>query len=230
MDEADSKTLDTRCLEILSPDEREKYQRFHYHRDRRLYLAARTLIRATLSEFGDRPPDAWIFKTNEHGKPYLDPAAGRSSLRFNLTHAAGLAACVVAFGLEVGVDAENIQRKTEPGLSSRFFAPPEQAQLEGLSGESRLRAFFDIWTLKESYVKGRGIGVSLPLRSFGFTLPDDDCGTIVFSPPAEDRADHWSFFRFRPGPCHTLAVAVNHPPEFEPRVGTSRAVTPADLL
>ncbi len=230
VEEAGDQALDDRCLEILSPDERERYQRFRYHRDRRLYLAAHTLLRATLSEFGQRPPQTWAFEFNEHGKPFLHPEFGDPPLYFNLTHAAGLAACVVVSGLQAGVDTESLDRKTDPGLSVRFFAPAEQAQLEGLSGKERQLAFFDIWTLKEAYVKGRGIGVSLPLRSFGFTLPAEDSGTIVFSPPADDRADNWSFFRFRPGPRHTLAVAIHHPSGLEPRAGTSRAVSLSDLL
>jgi 4'-phosphopantetheinyl transferase len=230
VEESGDESLDTRFLAILSAEERARYQRFRFDRDRRLYLAAHTLLRFTLSEFGDQPPEDWAFGANEHGKPFLDPGFGDPPLHFNLTHAAGLAACVVARGVEVGVDAESIHRKTEPGLSGRFFAPKEQAQLEGLAGEPRQRTFFDIWTLKESYIKGRGIGMALPRRSVAFALPTDDRDTIGFTPPPGDPSGDWRFFRFRPDPHHTLAVAVNQPPDTEPRVGSSSAVTLADLI
>lgn len=229
VEETGDRDLDARCLEILSPEERSRYGRFRYHRDRRLYLAAHTLLRATLSHYGSVTPREWSFHTNRYGKPHLVPDNGSPPLRFNLTHTAGLAACVVSTAYEVGLDAEHLDRKTDPGLADRFFSPVERAQLEGISGEARQRAFFDIWTLKESYVKGRGIGVSLPLRSFGFTLPEDDRGAILFSPPLGDLANRWSFFRFRPGPHHTLAVAVNHPPGAGPLLLSSRVDSLADL-
>lgn len=73
-------------------------------------------IDGKLESPGHRPPKTWSFATNEHGKPFLSPDVGDPPFRFNLTHAAGLAACVVSYGLEVGVDVENLERKTEPGL------------------------------------------------------------------------------------------------------------------
>lgn len=230
VEETGDEALEARCLAILSPEERARHGRFRHDRDGRLYLTAHTLLRATLSEFRALSPEAWSFSANRHGKPHLVPDNGGPPLRFNLTHTAGLAACVVSADFEVGLDAECLARQTDPGLSGRFFSPVEQAQLEGLSRNAKRRAFFDIWTLKESYVKGRGIGVSLPLRSFGFTLPEDDRGTITFAPPLGDLANRWSFFRFRPTPDHTLAVAVNHPPGAEPLLLGSQVASLADLL
>ncbi len=230
VDKTGDELQERRGLELLSPEERGRYRRFRYDRDRRLFLAAHLLLRTTLSEFQDRPPDAWTFGSNKHGKPHIVPDNGEPPLRFNLTHARGLAACVVSAGLEVGVDTEHLARNIDPGLAGRFFSPVEQAQLEDLSGDRWQQCFFDIWTLKESYVKGRGIGVSLPLRSFGFTLPDEDHGAISFSPPLGDLANRWSFFRVRPGAGHTLAVAVNHPPGTKPMLLSERAAPLTDLL
>jgi len=229
VEEVMDEDLEARCLELLSGEERARYRRFRYDRDRRLFLAAHALLRTTLSRFGALPPGAWVFATNRHGKPHLVPNNGGPPLRFNLTHCAGLAACVVSADYEVGIDAESLERKTDPGLAGRFFSPVEQAQLEGLDDTDRRRAFFDIWTLKESYVKGRGIGVSLPLRSFGFTLPADDRGAIEFAPPLGDVAGRWSFFRARPTAEHTLAVAVSHPPGADPLLVSSPAASLADL-
>ena len=222
-DEIDG-ALEARLLSLLSTDEQQRYARFRYDRDRRLFLVAHALLRTTLSEFGCLQPEAWRFRTNEHGKPFLDPEEGDPPLRFNLTHAAGLAACVVCRGTEVGVDTEHLGRVTDPGLAGRFFAPSEQAQLVGLDGEDHRRAFFDIWTLKESYVKARGIGVSLPLRSFAFTLPADDRDPIGFSPPPDDPDDGWRFFRFRPTTGHTLAVTAGRLAEGVPEIATAREV------
>lgn len=222
-DEIDG-VLEARLPALLSDDERARHSRFRYDRDRRLFLVAHALLHTTLSEFGSLQPEAWRFRTNEHGKPFLDPAEGDPPLRFNLTHATGLAACAVCRGASVGIDVESIERKTGPGLADRFFAPAEQAQLVGLEGKALRRAFFDIWTLKESYVKARGIGVSLPLRSFAFTLPADDRAPIGFSPPPDDPDDGWRFFRFRPTTEHTLAVAAGRLAEGVPEIATAREV------
>jgi 4'-phosphopantetheinyl transferase len=230
VEETIDRDLAARCLELFSAEERARHRRFRYDRDRRLFLVAHTLLRVTLSRFGPLPPGDWAFAANRHGKPHLVPPNGGRMLRFNLTHCAGLAACVVTEEHEVGLDAEHLGRETDPGLADRFFSPVEQAQLEGLAQTDRCRAFFDIWTLKESYVKGRGIGVSLPLRSFGFTLPSDDRGKIGFAPPLGDVAGRWSFFRVRPTAEHTLAVAVNHPPGADPMLVSSPAASLADLV
>jgi 4'-phosphopantetheinyl transferase superfamily len=81
--------------------------------------------------------------------------------------------------VEVGCDIERV----DPGfdfeeLATRYFAPQEFANLQSLPAALRRAGFFWHWTLKEAYVKCRGIGLSLPLDSFTFSLAPDGAAVL----------------------------------------------------
>jgi 4'-phosphopantetheinyl transferase len=48
------------------------------------------------------------------------------------------------------------------GLAGRYFAPLEVDALGALPAAERLGRFFAYWTLKESYIKARGLGSPCP--------------------------------------------------------------------
>jgi 4'-phosphopantetheinyl transferase len=68
--------------------------------------------------------------------------------------------------------------------------------------------FFDYWTLKESYIKARGLGLALPLGQFTFLRPPGAAPTIEFAPELHDDAASWQFAQFWPSANHRMAVAV----------------------
>lgn len=95
------------------------------------------------------------------GKPYL-PAYPEA--HFNLSHTEGLFAAAAAKE-PVGIDCENVTRPARiKALSARYFSPSEQAYLA--ANDHSPEIFYLIWTKKESYVKYRGEGLSIPLPSF----------------------------------------------------------------
>ena len=49
-----------------------------------------------------------------------------------------------------------------------MFSSQELVQLEALGGPEKLDRALSVWTLKEAYVKARGVGLSLPLNKFSF--------------------------------------------------------------
>lgn len=195
-----------RSLAVLSDDERQRYDRYHFDRDRRLYLATRALVRSTLARYLGRPAGALRFASDLAGRPYLK-YPGRPLIHFNLTNTPGLVACVVSAAHPcVGVDAEAADRTADYiGLSRRFFAPVEAAALAGTAPDDRPRRFFACWTLKESYVKARGTGLALPLDRFAFDVANE-C-EIAFS-SADDDARAWRFALLDLSPAYVIAVAA----------------------
>lgn len=154
------------CTRLLSEDERAQWQTFRFDRHRREYLTTRALVRIALSHYHPLAPEAWRFQKNPYGKPTLDPDCG---LRFNLSNSPGLVVCLIAQGTEVGVDAEPIERKEKIAeLASEVLSPLEVAQLQTLRGPEKADRVLSLWTLKEAYVKARGMGLSLPLNKFSF--------------------------------------------------------------
>ncbi len=124
-----------------------------------------------LSRYADVAPRDWPFRIDEHGRPELAARpAGTPDLRFNVSHTNGLVACAVTVGREVGVDVEHTGRRLVHDVAERFFSPREVADLRACPAADQPVVFFDYWTLKESYIKARGLGLALPLRQFSFLL------------------------------------------------------------
>lgn len=197
------------CRAVLSEEEAGRMARLVFERDRRRFLLTRALVRSMLSRYASVPPAGWSFIANVHGRPeILDRPRGVPDLRFNLSHTDGLIACAVTIGREVGVDVEHIGRRLTHDVAGRFFAPREVDDLKALPADEQSRVFFDYWTLKEAYVKARGLGLALPLGDFAFTLAPPSPPQIRFEPGLEDDPATWQFVQDWPTPHHRLGLAV----------------------
>ncbi|MFD1330382.1 4'-phosphopantetheinyl transferase family protein [Methylopila musalis] len=194
-------------LHLLSDDERERWRRFVAPGARAQFLAARLLLRRTLSRYHAAPPEAWRFAAGAHGRPHVAEPVG-AGLEFNLSHTDGLVALAVSREREVGVDVENVSRVLDTeALAPAVFAPPEAAAFAATAPADRLETFFALWTLKEAYAKARGLGLSLPLDSFAFDLAGAAPALHVTDRCPDDPA-RWRFWRLRPTPSHALALAA----------------------
>ena len=198
-----------RLRAMLTDEERARTDCFRLARDRRISLVTRALVRVTLSRYCEVPPVQWRFRTNRHGRPEI--GAPVSPLRFNVSHTRGLVVCLVGRERELGVDAECLDPDRRwLDLAARFFAPAEARALREVPAARRALRFLEYWTLKESYVKARGRGLTLPLSGFWFDLPArsrDGIG-IRFTPAVEDDSARWQFTLDRVGAGHVVATAV----------------------
>jgi 4'-phosphopantetheinyl transferase len=204
-----------RARRLLSDDERQRADRFVNAADRRTYTLAHALARTALSAHAPTPPTEWRFDLNPYGCPsVVDAQAGTPRLSFNLSHTAGLVAVAIARGRPVGVDVERVDRRVSDGVAERYFAPAEVAALHALPAAEQPRAFFDYWTLKEAYIKARGLGLAIPLDAFAFTLRPPQLPTVGFVDGFDDRADRWQFWQEWPTPAHRLSLAIErHGPD-----------------
>ncbi|HOL71550.1 MAG TPA: 4'-phosphopantetheinyl transferase superfamily protein [Bryobacteraceae bacterium] len=192
-----------RQFATLSAEERERQRRFVSERDRKRYLVSHALVRHALSQYASVPPREWQFELNPYGRPSIrEPAAWRS-LQFNLSHTEGRAVVAVAWEMDIGVDVESTAPERDLAeIAERYFSPIEIAQLR-----KKPEAFFDFWTLKEAYIKARGMGLSIPLDSFSFLLEDAEEPRILFHEGCPDRPDRWRF-ALRRGDGYRVAVAA----------------------
>lgn len=198
------------CAALLSGDERERRAHFVFEKDRRLFLAARVLVRTVLSRYAAVDPADWRFAPGSHGRPHIAAPALAHGLHFNLSHARGLVACAVsAAHPAVGVDVERLDRAVDPlGLAGRYFAPSEVEALRACPAADRIPLFFTYWTLKESYIKARGLGLSLPLDGFAFAVRGGAIA-VRFEEVVGDDAARWRFAVFEAGSDHLLALGVD---------------------
>jgi 4'-phosphopantetheinyl transferase len=193
---------------LLTPEETARQQRFRFEKHQHQQLVTRALARSVLSLYTGVDPAAWRFEAGEYGKPDVVEPEGFDWLRFNLSNTDGLIACAVARGCEVGVDVENMQRRGETvKIADRFFADSECAALHRLPESEQRDRFFRYWTLKESYIKARGLGLKIPLEQFAFDVESRPI-RIAFDERLGDDAGAWQFDQWRLSDRHMLAVGV----------------------
>lgn len=192
----------------LDEGERTRMARLRFPEAHRLFGASHTLVRTALSHYSRITPGEWRFVNNTHGKPSIDPALDSAHLTFSLSHTRGIAAVAVTRGTEIGADVEKTDRRVDAEkLAGRFFSPEEAAALKQAPPDRLRNRFFLYWTLKESYIKARGIGLSLPLDSFSFRLGGKRPFRIDFS--GEDRGPgNWRFAVLLPRPQYVAAVGL----------------------
>lgn len=102
-----------------------------------------------------------IFSQNEFGKPLL---TNHCNLHFNISHSGNLIGCALS-DHPIGIDVEKCTDTFDPAIAERYFTRAETAFIQSLN-ERRAAGFYCIWTLKESYIKAIGKGLSIPLPSF----------------------------------------------------------------
>jgi len=208
--------LESRFRPWFSDDEKARCERLKIDRVRLEYVMTRVLVRQTLSLVEPSvPPHAWTFERNEHGKPEVSGPTGAGTLRFNVSNTYGLVACAITRHNDVGVDVEARDRNSDGlAIADRYFSVQEVAALKALSSEQQAHRFFEYWTLKEAYIKARGLGLAIPLGQFSFLLDGREDIGIAFDPKLDDHVHHWSFALRSPSSRHQLAVALkgsNHP-------------------
>ncbi len=196
---------------LLTPAEQTQWQRFRFAHLRRQYLVTRALVRSTLSRYTDAvKPDAWRFSKNKYGRPEIITSTNIPPLRFNLSHTSDLIICGVILNQDIGVDVENMERQgTTIDIADRFFSPQEVKDLYSVPKEKRLARFFDYWTLKESYIKARGMGLSLPLEHFTFHISNHSKPLqISFAKQIDDEPTHWQFWLLQPTEHHKATLSI----------------------
>lgn len=215
-----------RLLELLNEAERQQQARFHFAGDRLRYLVTRAMVRTVLSRYADVAPADWVFDTNAYGRPGISPEHTEACwLRFNLSHTKGLIVLGICSERALGVDVEHLDRKVNLEVADRFFSPKESAELASLAPDRQVRRFFDYWTFKESYIKARGMGLSIPLDSFSFGFPSEDSLNLSVAPSQKDDPDRWRFWQLELDGDYLMAVCAERVQAQEPALHLRRLTT-----
>lgn len=190
----------------LEPAADGRYERYRHDADRHMFLLGRVMARSMVSAAAGWTPTAWQWQEGPHGRPEI--AAPPTDLRFNLAHSAGIVVCALANGHDVGIDLEDLERPPiDPDLVRRYCAPAEADDIEAQGPDGWRDRFLHYWTLKEAYLKARGLGISVHLADICFTL-DGDRARIAFLGSLAGSDDQWTFRIGRLTPRHLMAVAA----------------------
>ena len=129
---------------------------------------AHNLLRECLKTYGINYNEDTPMIKNDMGKPSL---AEHPEIHFNLSHGNGIFACITS-DRECGIDCEQV-RPYRPNVAKRAYSESEIKLIESLPENERDLMFTRLWTLKESYVKAIGTGISYPLDTVGFAFDGD---------------------------------------------------------
>ncbi len=201
--------------ELLSQEERERFDRLIVPSKRRQRIASRAALRRILAHYLGASPRELRFEYGEHGRPTLvgDP------LRFNLSHSHEIAVVAVAHRGLVGADVEwkEPDRRLD-ALAERFFAPAEFESYSTLPVNDRFDVFYRTWCRKEAYVKAQGTGLSFSSRRFQVEMPTVEKSAasaqtlctgsswLLSTEMTGDAPSDWQGFEVEPAPDYVSAV------------------------
>ncbi|MEH6970996.1 4'-phosphopantetheinyl transferase family protein [Bacillus sp. JJ675] len=157
-----------RMMAMVSEEKQDKVKRYRYPEDANRTLIGEVLIRKIISETFGLANEQIAFTSGRYGKP---SALGLPNFHFNISHSGKWILCA-AGSSPVGVDVEKI-KPVNYDIAERFFSSEEYRDLMEKSEPERLSYFYHLWTMKESFVKRAGKGLSLPLDSFSVKLAED---------------------------------------------------------
>jgi 4'-phosphopantetheinyl transferase len=192
---------------LLSADERARRDRFRFPEAARVFSIAHGVKRRALSRHARQiAPAAWQFWCDPLNKPHVVPEQiGEPPLQFNLSHCRLAIAVAVTRGAAIGVDVEDRRRGVDyDQIAARFFAQSEIDMLRTIGPAKATARFFELWTLKEAYLKALGKGLTRPLKSVAFRFDGEDA--VQLADVQENR--DWTFVLATLGNDSTLAVAV----------------------
>ena len=166
------------------------------------FMARRAFVRTVLSQYASVSPADWTIGVDSDGKPEVIAPKSNAPLFFSLSRSVGLVACLVGSDRELGLDVETIDQTINvEAIADQYLAPAEARFLTDLPAAHRLKAFLKLWTLKESYLKARGVGLSLPTEGFCFSC---DAAEIELA----GEPGKWCFRIIEPDPQHVAAIAL----------------------
>ncbi|MCM1050121.1 MAG: 4'-phosphopantetheinyl transferase superfamily protein [Clostridiales bacterium] len=156
-------------LEGISPFRLGKIDKIKNESDKKRSLGAAVALDRALSGYGLRE-GTMEYGLGEKGKPFFKDYP---EIYFSISHSKDYAICSIG-DVEVGSDIEWV-RDGKKNVAKRFFAEEELKWIEGAVNDvDRDKRLFQIWTMKESFLKVTGLGMSLSLKDFAVIIGSDN--------------------------------------------------------
>ncbi|MFF2889705.1 4'-phosphopantetheinyl transferase family protein [Paenibacillus sp. NPDC057967] len=193
-------------LNQVSEEKRGRVKKLRFLKDAYRTLLGEALVRAAIVSRLGLGNEHIRFAKNEYGKPSL---VSHGSFHFNVSHSGEWVAVFVSQA-PVGIDVEEI-KPIDMNIAESFLSEREYQRLMSYNHGERLPHFYELWTLKESYIKCKGEGLSIPLHSFSIMVNEDRSITL------EPEGEHYFFRTYELDEHHKLA-ACSEADRFPPNV------------
>ncbi len=175
----------------------------------RSILAYAMLHKASMHLWNNSAPLSINFGT--HGKPSL---LGVPHWHIGISHSGDYIAVALS-PKPIGIDIERIGSKQYMPIAQRFFSAQEVDYLQNLPIEKQRASFYQLWTLKESYVKALGKGLKISLSSFAFEQQMDNQWQLHTPAQEDTAAKAWHFQCLNILPNYSTAICgqTKHTPQ-----------------
>ncbi|MCM3738298.1 4'-phosphopantetheinyl transferase superfamily protein [Bacillus cytotoxicus] len=174
-------------LTKLTCERQHKVKQFRDRKDAIRCIFADILARYAVHEFNGCTVDEVEKQIGVNGKPIL---TFPRNVHFNISHAGIWVVCIVD-EQPVGIDVERIQ-EIDIDIAQRFFTKEEYDYIiSSWTTDEQQKRFFQIWTMKECYVKATGEGLSKSLISFSVQFDDQNIPTIIDN--SIEQQHEWQF-------------------------------------
>lgn len=169
-------------------DNKEKILKFHFDKDKIRSLVGELLLKKIITASFNVPCEEIEFARDAYGKPFL--CSPLIPLEFNISHAGEWVVAAID-RTEIGIDIEQIVTMNLD-IAERFFTLEEYRYIASQTLQEQINErFFRIWTMKESYIKGVGRGLTIPLDSFSTVINNKEAMSIR----ADEGLRHFQTFR-----------------------------------
>lgn len=173
---------------LLDEKEQSRAQKFRFKKDRDLFVIGRCITKILMAYYTNRSPKEVKIRPDVCGKP-----TSNLNLFFNLSHSGDQ--LLLGFSNScIGVDIEKLNPQVDiKSVGKSNFSEVEFEILMNASDENKIATFFEIWTKKESFIKGIGKGLSIPLTTFNVTAQN---GKVHWDLPSENMYGDWYVRKF----------------------------------
>lgn len=157
---------------LISEEKRQRINKFNRRIDKLRAIYGELIIAYMVMKEKNIKNKHISFTKNKYGKPFLK---GYNNLHFNISHSEEYVVCALSSN-NIGIDIEKIQNIDFEAISKQFFSEQEQKYILGnneIYSINPLNRFYNIWTLKESYIKFLGIGMSMELNKFSLNINEN---------------------------------------------------------
>jgi len=214
----DQKDFKYRYYQLLNSAEHTRYQSFKFDEDRHQFLVTRVMLKKVLSQYVSQiKPSQWCFDYNKYGKPKISSNLLEQAVHFNISHTRGCILLAISIRCSVGVDVESLYIDDKVlDIAPDVFNTEELDYLKKSNYKSYKARFMQLWTLKESFIKAKGKGLSMPLSDFSVIPNNDSCGNATLHTYNEDSTDIYSLrsFYLRNDLVAAIAVRTNTSKKF----------------
>ncbi len=195
----DNEILFQEKVKQLSPYRQQKIAILRHEKDKNRSLAAGLLLDHALDTYGLQEKSV-EYEIGEWGKPAFKYYP---EICFSLSHSGDYAVCTIG-DKPVGNDIERV-KEGRLKVADRFFAQEELSWLYEAGEEEQTQRMFRLWTMKESFVKAIGRGMTLPLQDFVIHM-DEESGRARVRHSVDAKYYHMREYREIEGYCTAVCV------------------------